>query len=233
MKHWMIAMFLTLAPLAAQSPEGPQGGERAAEGWRQRVEEAQQKLQSAREQLRRLQQERAGGEGRDDGAWQRPQGDGTDRGGRGPGARGDRGDDRRGDGARSSRAGRGQRDGAHGRHGGQRGSGREGRNGPGVHGDMPPMAERWLRLRALRDRSMGMRSFQGMRPPMRGFDGGRSGPGGPGGRGRPERQGFTRPGGEAPGRGALLERLRQLRKWRAEPEQPMRGPRSGRGRNDV
>ncbi|MFN9705294.1 MAG: hypothetical protein ACK595_10800, partial [Planctomycetota bacterium] len=144
--------------------------------------------------------------------------------------RGDRGDDRRGDGARRSRAGRGQRDGAHGRHGGQRGSGREGRNGPGVHGDMPPMAERWLRLRALRDRSMGMRSFQGMRPPMRGFDGGRSGPGG---RGRPERQGFTRPGGEAPGRGALRERLRQLREWRTEPAQPMRGPSSGRGRNDV
>jgi hypothetical protein len=28
-------------------------------------------------------------------------------------------------------------------------------------------------------------------------------------------------------------RLRQLREWRAEPAQPMRGPRSGRGRNDV
>jgi hypothetical protein len=230
MKHWMIAMFLSLAPLAAQGTEGPQGGERAAEGWRQRVEAAQQKLQSAREQLRRLQQERAGDERRDDGARQRPQGDGADRGGRGPGARGDRGDDRRGYGARSLRGGRGQRDGAHGRHGGQRGAGREGRNGPGAHGDMPPMAERWLRLRALRDRGMGMRGFQGMRPPMRSFDGGRSGPGG---RGRPERQGFTRPGDEAPGRGALLERLRRLREWRAESAPPMRGPQSGRGRDDV
>lgn len=224
MKHWMIAMFLSLAPLAAQGTEGPQGGERAAEGWRQRVEEAQQKLQSAREQLRRLQQERAGGEGRDGGARQRPQGDGADRGARGPGARGDRGDDRRGNGARSSRGGHGQRDGAHGRHGGQRDAGREGRSGPGAHGGMPPMAERWLRLRAVRDRGMGMR------PPMRGFDGGRSGPGG---RGRPERPGITRPGGEAPGRGALRERLRRLREWRAESAPPMRGPQSGRRRDDV
>jgi hypothetical protein len=232
MKHWMIAMFLTLAPLAAQGKEGPQAGERAAEGWRQRVEEAQQKLQSAREQLQRLQQERAGGERRDDGPRQRPQGDGDGRGGRdpgarGPGARGDRGDDRRMDGARS---GRDQRASAHGRHGARGGSGGDRRSGHGAHGGMPPMAERWLRLRALRDGGMGMRGFQGVRPPMRGFGGGRSGPGD---RGRPERQGFTRPGGGAPGSGTMLERLRQLREWRAEPAQPMRGPRSGRGRNDV
>ena len=230
MKHWMIAMFLTLAPLAAQGKEGPQAGERAAEGWRQRVEEAQQKLQSAREQLQRLQQERAGGERRDDGPRQRPQGDGDGPGGRGPGARGDRGDDRRMDGARRGRSGRDQRASAHGRNGARGGSGGDRRSSHGAHGGMPPMAERWLRLRALRDGGMGMRGFQGMRPPMRGFGGGRSGPGD---RGRPERQGFTRPGGGAPGSGTMLERLRQLREWRTEPAQPMRGPRSGRGRNDV
>jgi len=92
------------------------------------------------------------------------------------------------------------------------------------------MAERWLRLRALRDGGMGMRGFQGMRPPMRGVGDGRSGPGG---RGRPERQDFSRPGSGVPGRSMMLERLRQLRDQRVESVQPMRGPRSGRGRNDV
>ncbi len=235
MKHWMIALFLTLAPLAAQGPEGPQGGERAAEGWRQRVEEAQQTLQAARAQLQRLQQERAGGERRDDGARQRPQGDGNGPGGRGrdgrdPGARSDRGDGRRMDGARKSISGRDQRASAHGRHGARRGSGGDRRSGHGAHDSMPPMAERWLRLRALRDGGMGMRGFQGVRPPMRGIGGGRSGIGD---RGRPQRQGFSRPGGEAPGRGVMLERLRELRDRRAAAAPPMRGPRPGRGRNDV
>lgn len=89
MKHWMIALFCSLAPLTAQGQPAPQGGERAPEEWRQRLEETQQQLRQAREQLQRLMQERTGGERRDgaaprpmqQGERRQPQGDGPRDGG--------------------------------------------------------------------------------------------------------------------------------------------------------
>lgn len=153
MKHWLIALFLSLAPLAAQDQPAPQGGERTAEGWRQRVEQAQQRLQQAREQLQRLQQERADGERRGDGPRQRPQGVGS----------------RRGPGARDGSGPRRGRGGEHGRPGGRSGVGDGRRSGPGTRPSTPPMVERLQRLRSLRAGGMDRQGFQRAMPPQRGF----------------------------------------------------------------
>jgi len=147
MKHWMIALFCSLAPLTAQGQPAPQGGERAPEEWRQRLEETQQQLRQAREQLQRLMQERTGGERRD-GAAPRPMQQGERRQPQGDGPRDDRRTEarRNRDGERSDGRGDARREGA-------RGQGRSQDRGdrrmtPPTRSPMPERLQPLQRLRA-------------------------------------------------------------------------------------